>query len=155
MLAGWCVTTRHLALYASSLSIPSECANKPPNVCSWDATGNTRVTRCSWSPYHTGQDPLPNTPHHTPDLRNAWYYIHHVVLGKSVWKFWQPESKRPSTAAMFNTNHPEAVLRAYHTLTHICINRVSMPPNWLSPLRPHFYCLSLFPIGSCPLIQNV
>lgn len=109
----------------------------------------------SWSPYHTGQDPLPNTPHHTPDLRNAWYYIHHVVLGKSVWKFWQPESKRPSTAAMFNTNHPEALLRAYHTLTHICINRVSMPPNWLSPLRPHFYCLSLFPIGSCPLIQNV
>lgn len=91
-----------------------------------------------------GQDPLPDTPYHTPDLRNAWYHIHHVVLGKSVWKFWQLESKRPSTAAMFNTSHPEAVLWAYNLLTHICINRVSMPQNWypLSGLISTVYLFS-------------
>lgn len=118
-----------------------------------------RVTRWwlwFWDAFIQGQDQLPDTTHHTSELRNGWYHIHRVVLDKCLSEnsgSWR--AKGPSSAAMFNTSRPEAVFRPYHPLTHICINRVSMSQSWLSPLLPHFSCLSLFPIGSCPLIQNV
>lgn len=82
------------------------------------------------------------TPH-TPQ----WYHIHHLVLDTCLSEnsgSWR--AKGPSSAAMFNTCHPEAVLWPYHPLTYICINRVSMPQSWLSSLLPHFYCSHLAPV---------
>lgn len=83
------------------------------------------------------------TPHTT-----QWYHIPHVVLdtflseNSGSWR-----AKGPSSAAMFNTSHPEAVLRSYmYKQICICINRVSKPQSWLSSLLPHFSCSHLAPV---------